>query len=85
MNLWEFLAILIWPLSSSNICVWSFQGKENDIKIIFFLFYYSLLRKGRLTSWDFICNTVMIPAAPQETVREAGIETGTVEWQPGLS
>jgi hypothetical protein len=32
--------------------------------------------KGLLTSWDFIVQyTVMIPAAPQETVGEAGIET----------
>jgi hypothetical protein len=45
------------------------------------------LRNRRLISWDFlfILNTVMVPASPQETVGEAGIEPGTAVWQPGFS
>jgi hypothetical protein len=46
--------------------------------IFFCIINCFLLRNGRLVSWDFIFfKTVMIPAAPQETVGEAGIEPGT--------
>jgi hypothetical protein len=27
----------------------------------------------------------MFPAAPQETMGEAGIQPGTAEWEPGVS
>jgi hypothetical protein len=33
----------------------------------------------------FLCLTVIIPAAPKETVGEAAIEPGTAAWQPGIS
>jgi hypothetical protein len=52
----------------------------------FFFFFFFLIRKGRLTSRDLILYYTVIdpdPAAPQETVGEAGIELGMATLQFG--
>jgi hypothetical protein len=56
------------------------------IILFILLFFYS----GREIShpeilFCFTHYTVIMHAAPQETVGEAGIESGTVAWQPGIS
>jgi hypothetical protein len=54
------------------------------VPVTFFskLFFFS----GRDTFLRFyMYNTVMIPAANQETVGEVEVESGTAAWQPGVS
>jgi hypothetical protein len=54
------------------------RRQVNLNSFLFFIFF--LLRKVRLTSWDFLFVFYFVihsPAAPKETVGEAGIELGT--------
>jgi hypothetical protein len=53
-----------------------------------FHFIIIFVNSGRDASQSeilFLCYTVIIPAALQETVGEAWIEPGTAAWQPDIS
>jgi hypothetical protein len=57
-------------------------GKNFEMAYLFLLFF---TQEGtpHILRFDF-CYTVIIPAAPQETVEEAEIEPGTAVLQSGL-
>jgi hypothetical protein len=58
--------------------------QTSEIILSFFIFFYSGMDASHPEIFLFLY-TVIVPAAPQETLRDAGIEPGTAALQSGVT